>query len=109
MIDFLKERFNSKLILLSPGEPNYEMIETTSKKIFNGQTRNFWDMDDIMQTGIKAILYTIKSFDIDRSEGFTTVVCLNISKYLNKKKTNYDPMLQLNKGCLLYTSPSPRD
>ena len=69
-----------------------------SKKIFNGQTRNFWDMDDIIQTGIKGILYAINSFDTDRSEGFTTVVCLNISKYLNKKKTNYDPMLQFNKG-----------
>ena len=31
LIDFLKENFNTKLILLSPGEPNYEMIETTSK------------------------------------------------------------------------------
>jgi len=69
-----------------------------SKKIFNGQTRNFWDMDDIIQTGIKAILYAIKSFDKDRSKAFTTVVCQNISKYLNKKKTNYDPMLQFNKG-----------
>lgn len=55
-------------------------------------------MDDIIQTGIKAILYAIKSFDTDRSEGFTTVVCLNISKYLNKKKTNYDPELQFSKG-----------
>jgi RNA polymerase sigma factor (sigma-70 family) len=69
-----------------------------SKKIFNGQTRNFWDMDDIIQTGIKAILYAIKSFDKGRSKAFTTVVCQNISKYLNKKKTNYDPMLQFNKG-----------
>ena len=37
VIDILKENFNSKLILLSPGEPNYKMIETTSKKISSGQ------------------------------------------------------------------------
>ena len=37
VINFLKENFNSRLILLSPGEPNSEMIETTSKKIFSGQ------------------------------------------------------------------------
>jgi len=69
-----------------------------SKKIFNGQTRNFWDMDDIIQTGIKSVLYSIKSFNKERSKAFTTVVCQNISKYLNKKKTNYDPMLQFDKG-----------
>ena len=34
VIIFLKENFNSKLILLNSVEPNYEMIETTSKKIF---------------------------------------------------------------------------
>ena len=32
VINFLKENFNSRLILLNPGEPNYEMIETTAKK-----------------------------------------------------------------------------
>ena len=37
VINLLKENFNSRLILLSPGEPNSEMIETTSKKIFSGQ------------------------------------------------------------------------
>ena len=37
VINFLKVNFNSRLMLLSPGEPNYEMIETTSKKIFSGQ------------------------------------------------------------------------
>ena len=37
VINFLKENFNSRLILLNPGEPNYKMIETTSKKIFIGQ------------------------------------------------------------------------
>ena len=86
---------SAKTLLISRYLPK---ILRESKKIFNGQTRNFWDMDDIIQTGIKGILYAINSFDTDRSEGFTTVVCLNISKYLNKKKTNYDPMLQFNKG-----------
>ena len=85
----------AKTLLISRYLPK---VIRESKKIFNGQTRNFWDMDDIMQTGIKAILYTIKSFDTDRSKGFTTIVCLNISKYLNKKKTNYDPMLAFSKG-----------
>ena len=32
VINLLKENFNSRLILLRPGEPNSEMIETTSKK-----------------------------------------------------------------------------
>ena len=86
---------SAKTLLISRYLPK---IRRESKKIFNGQTRNFWDMDDIIQTGIKAILYAIKSFDTDRSKGFTTVVCINISKYLNKKKTNYDPMLQFSKG-----------
>ena len=86
---------SAKTLLISRYLPK---ILKESKIIFNGQTRNFWDMDDIIQTGIKAILYAIKSFDKNHSKGFTTVVCLNISKYLNKKKTNYDPMLQFNKG-----------
>ena len=37
LINILKENFNSKLIVLSPGEPNYEMIESTSQRINNGQ------------------------------------------------------------------------
>jgi DNA-binding CsgD family transcriptional regulator len=86
---------SAKTLLISRYLPK---IIRESKKIFNGQTRNFWDMDDIIQTGVKAVLYTIKSFNKDRSDGFTTVVCQNIFKYLNKKKTNYDPMLQFNKG-----------
>ena len=35
VINFLKEDFNSKLILLNSAEPNYEMIETTSKKVLS--------------------------------------------------------------------------
>jgi len=33
LINYLKKKFNSKLILLNSTEPNYRMIESTSKKI----------------------------------------------------------------------------
>ena len=33
LINYLKEKFNKKLILLNSTEPNYKMIESTSKKI----------------------------------------------------------------------------
>ena len=58
MIDFLKERFNSNLILLSPGEPNYEMIETTSKKIFNGH------YDLVIALGGGSILDIVKAASV---------------------------------------------
>ena len=86
---------SAKTLLISRYLPK---VIRESKKIFNGQTRNFWDMEDIIQTGIKGILYAIKSFDKKVSDGFATVACLNISKYLNKKKTNYDPVLKFDKG-----------
>ena len=34
VINLFIEKYNIKIITLSPGEPNYEMIERTSKKIF---------------------------------------------------------------------------
>jgi RNA polymerase sigma factor (sigma-70 family) len=109
--DTLKQKTDLKLVDLAKSQKPQNQIAKTllvyrylpkilreSKKIFNGQTRNFPDMDDIIQTGIKSVLYSIKSFNKERSKAFTTVVCQNISKYLNKKKTNYDPMLQFDKG-----------
>ena len=35
IVNFFKEKLNSKLILLDSLEPNYEMIETTSNKIID--------------------------------------------------------------------------
>ena len=75
-----------------------------SKRIFNGQNSDPWHRDDIIQTGIKAIIVAINSFDKEKtnhedlSGAVTKTICLNISKYLNKKKTNYDPMLHVEKG-----------
>lgn len=75
-----------------------------SAKIFNGQNSCSWNNEDIIQTGIKAIINGINSFDenktahIDKSGVFTKTICLNISKYLNKKKTNYDPLFSVEKG-----------
>lgn len=75
-----------------------------SKKIFNGQNSDQYSFEDIIQTGIKGIINGINSFDKrktnhnDKSGAFTKTICLNISKYLNKKKTNYDPLLSVEKG-----------
>ncbi len=75
-----------------------------SARIFNGQNSNPWHREDIIQTGIKGIINGINSFDKnkgtfkDKSGAFTKTVCLNISKYLNKKKTNYDPLFSVEKG-----------
>ncbi len=75
-----------------------------SARIFNGQNSNPWHREDIIQTGIKGIINGINSFDKnkgafkDKSGAFTKTICLNISKYLNKKKTNYDPLLSVEKG-----------
>ena len=75
-----------------------------SARIFNGQNKNPWHREDIIQTGIKGIIYGINSFDKnkgnheDKSGALTKTICLNISKYLNKKKTNYDPLFSVDKG-----------
>tara|TARA_B100001741_G_C16540331_1_gene594028 strand:- start:1286 stop:2245 length:960 start_codon:yes stop_codon:yes gene_type:complete len=75
-----------------------------SKKIFNGQTRDYWHQDEIVQTGVKAILYAIRDFnnqeekDKKTSAFFTYLTTVYISNYLNKKKINYDPLIQFNKG-----------
>jgi len=58
VIEFLKENFNSRLILLSPVEPNYEMIETTSKKIFSGQ------YDLVIALGGGSILDVVKAASV---------------------------------------------
>ena len=75
-----------------------------SRRIFNGQNSDPWHRDDIIQTGIKAIIVAINSFSKKKANhenlggAVTKTICLNISKYLNKKKTNYDPMLHVEKG-----------
>lgn len=84
-----------------------------SKKIFNGQTRDHWHQDEIIQTGVKAILYAIRDFtkliNEDKSKQktenkkktpafFTYLIVRYINTYLNKKKINYDPLIQFNKG-----------
>ena len=74
-----------------------------SKIIFNGQTINSWDQDEIIHTGIKAILYAINDFlNKDKNEQspalFTYMVSFYITKYLNRKKINYDPLIQFSKG-----------
>ena len=58
VIGFLKENFNSKLILLSPGEPNYKMIETTSKKIVSGE------YDLVIAIGGGSILDIVKAASV---------------------------------------------
>ena len=58
VINFLKEDFNSKLILLNSAEPNYEMIETTSKKIFYGQ------FDLVIALGGGSILDIVKAASV---------------------------------------------
>tara|TARA_B100001964_G_C14131311_1_gene553028 strand:- start:210 stop:1187 length:978 start_codon:yes stop_codon:yes gene_type:complete len=58
VIDCLKENFNSKLIFLSPGEPNYKMIETTSKKISSGQ------YDLVIALGGGSILDIVKAASV---------------------------------------------
>ena len=72
-----------------------------SKKIFNGQTRDYWHQDEIVQTGVKAILYAIRDFTKQEAEKktpafFTHITVLYISNYLNKKKISYDPLIQFN-------------
>jgi len=84
-----------------------------SKKIFNGQTRDCWHQDEIIQTGVKAILYAIRDFtkliNEDKSKQktenekktpalFTYLTVRHINTYLNKKKISYDPLIQFNKG-----------
>ncbi len=74
-----------------------------SRIIFYGQIINHWNKEEIIQTGIKAILYAIQDFSKkekkQRSEAlFTYMACFYINKYLNKKKINYDPLIQFNKG-----------
>ena len=34
VLNYFKNNFNSKILTLSSGEPNYKIIESTSKKIF---------------------------------------------------------------------------
>ena len=58
VINLLKENFNSRLILLRPGEPNSEMIETTSKKIFSGQ------YDLVIALGGGSILDIVKAASV---------------------------------------------
>ncbi len=81
----------------------FPKILKETRIIFNGQTINSWEQDEIIQTGIKAILYAIKDF-LNKGENeqspalFTYMVGFYITKYLNRKKINYDPLIQFSKG-----------
>ena len=74
-----------------------------SKKIFREEIFNSWNKEEIIQTGIKAILYAIQDFSNKEKNQqtealFTYITCFYIEKYLNKKKINYDPLIHFNKG-----------
>ena len=55
VLNYLKNNFNAKIISLSSGEPNYKMIESTSKKIF----REKYDL--VVAIGGGSILDIVKS------------------------------------------------
>jgi len=58
IIIFFKEKLNSELILLDSTEPNYEMIETTTKKIVNGK------FDLVIALGGGSILDVVKASSV---------------------------------------------
>ena len=58
IIIFFKEKLNSELILLDSTEPNYEMIETTTKKIVNGK------YDLVIALGGGSILDVVKASSV---------------------------------------------
>ena len=55
VINYLQNNYNTKIIELSSGEPNYEMIESTSKKIFKEK------YDLVIALGGGSILDIVKS------------------------------------------------
>jgi alcohol dehydrogenase class IV len=55
VLNYLKKNFNTKIITLNSGEPDYEMIESTSKNIFNEKC------DLVIALGGGSILDIVKS------------------------------------------------
>tara|TARA_A100001015_G_scaffold274866_1_gene331604 strand:- start:865 stop:1761 length:897 start_codon:yes stop_codon:yes gene_type:complete len=90
----------AKIVIINRYIPK---IFKESKKIF-GFSFQKEAVEDNLQAGIKAILISIKDFNFKKinSENqngiFTQFVCFNINKYLNRKKTKYDPLLKINQG-----------
>ena len=58
IINYFIESFNSQLIVLNSVEPNYEMIEMTSKKIINGK------YDLVIALGGGSILDIVKASSV---------------------------------------------
>tara|TARA_B100000989_G_C19458338_1_gene435080 strand:- start:100 stop:1017 length:918 start_codon:yes stop_codon:yes gene_type:complete len=78
-------------------------VLSETRKIFKNQRINYWNREDIIQTGIKALLYAIQDFlqkeKKQQTEAlFTYIAVFYITKYLNRKKINYDPLIQFSKG-----------
>ena len=55
VLNYFKNNFNAKILTLSSGEPNYEIIESTSKKIFKEK------YDLVIALGGGSILDIVKS------------------------------------------------
>ena len=58
LINFLKKKLNSKFIILDSTEPNYEMIESTTKEIINGK------YDLVIALGGGSILDVVKASSV---------------------------------------------
>ena len=88
-----------KLIIIHRYLPR---IISQCKRIFG--INHFNAIEDNLQSGVKGILVAIEKFNFSKVNQnnnagiFTAHVCVYISKYLNRKKTKYDPLIKTSQG-----------
>ena len=84
----------------------------TVNNLGNGYIKCIWEISRIDNLRIElsnSCFYAIRLFDISNNRNKNNSTCIMKEIEISKFQSSITFPIPINKGCLLYTSPSPRD